>query len=95
MSKGGEFRQILLADGYAILGQDADITAAAADTAYKVALDGIALDGITLAARRGEMICVIGPSGCGKSTLLRVLSGQLEPTQGQVGLNGFPLYQHH
>ena len=48
VSKGGEFRQILLADGYAILGQDSDITAAAADTAYKVALDGIALDGITL-----------------------------------------------
>jgi hypothetical protein len=48
VSKGGEFRQILLADGYAILGQDSDITAAAANTAYKVALDGIALDGITL-----------------------------------------------
>lgn len=48
VSKGGDFRQILLADGYAILGQDTDITAAAADTAYKVALDGIALDGITL-----------------------------------------------
>jgi hypothetical protein len=48
VSRNGEFRQILLADGYAILGQDSDITAAAADTAYKVALDGIALDGITL-----------------------------------------------
>jgi hypothetical protein len=48
VSRNGEFRQILLADGYAILGQDADITAAAANTAYKVALDGIALDGITL-----------------------------------------------
>lgn len=48
VSKGGVFRQILLADGYAILGQDADITAAAADTAYKVTLDGIALQGITL-----------------------------------------------
>jgi hypothetical protein len=48
VSKGGEFRQIVLADGYAILGQDADITAAAADTAYKVELDGIALNGITL-----------------------------------------------
>lgn len=48
VSKGGAFRQILLADGYAILGQDADITAAAANTAYKVALDGIALQGITL-----------------------------------------------
>ena len=48
ITKNGEFRQILLADGYAILGQDSDITAAAADTAYKVALDGISLDGITL-----------------------------------------------
>ena len=48
VSKGGVFRQILLADGYAILGQDADITAAANDTAYKIALDGIALQGITL-----------------------------------------------
>lgn len=48
VSKGGVFRQILLADGYAILGQDADITAAAANTAYKVALDGVALQGITL-----------------------------------------------
>jgi hypothetical protein len=48
VSKGGVFRQILLADGYAILGQDADVTAAAADTAYKITLDGIALQGITL-----------------------------------------------
>lgn len=48
VAKGGVWRQIVLADGYAILGQDADITAAAANTAYKVTLDGIALNGITL-----------------------------------------------
>jgi hypothetical protein len=48
VSKGGEWRQIILADGYAILGQDADITAAAADTAYKIALDAFLLDDITL-----------------------------------------------
>jgi len=48
VSKGGVFRQIVLADGYAIFGQDSDITAAAADTAYKVALDNIVSDGITL-----------------------------------------------
>ncbi len=54
-----------------------------------------ALDGITLAARRGEMICVMGPSGCGKSTLLRVLSGHLSPSRGQVALNAAPLYEHH
>jgi hypothetical protein len=48
VSKGGVFRQIVLADGYAIFSQDVDITAAAADTAYKIALDNIAAQGITL-----------------------------------------------
>lgn len=48
VSKGGEFRQIVLADGYAIFSQDADITAAANNTAYAVALDNVASDGITL-----------------------------------------------
>ena len=48
VSKGGVFRQIVLADGYAIFGQDADVTAASANTAYKIALDNIASQGITL-----------------------------------------------
>lgn len=39
VSKDGEFRQIVLADGYAFLGQDADITAAAVDTAYAITYD--------------------------------------------------------
>ncbi len=51
-----------------------------------------ALDGISLVARRGEMICVMGPSGCGKSTLLRTLAGQLKPKSGDIQMNGFPLY---
>ncbi len=53
-----------------------------------------ALDGVTLNARRGEMICVMGPSGCGKSTLLRVLSGHLRPRSGDILLNGLSLYEH-
>ena len=48
VSKGGAWRQIVLADGYAIFGQDADVTAAAADTAYKISLDLVAANGITL-----------------------------------------------
>lgn len=48
VSKGGVWRQIVLADGYAIFSQDADITAAAPDTAYKIALDNISAQGITL-----------------------------------------------
>lgn len=48
VSKGGAWRQIVLADGHAILGQDADITAAAANTAYKIPLDLVTANGITL-----------------------------------------------
>jgi hypothetical protein len=48
VSKSGVWRQIVLADGYAIFGQDVDVTAAAANTAYKIALDNIASQGITL-----------------------------------------------
>lgn len=48
VSKGGEYRQIVLADGFAVFNQDADITAAAADTAYKVPLDLVVANGITL-----------------------------------------------
>jgi hypothetical protein len=48
VSKGGVFRQIILADGYAIFSQDAGITAAAANTAYKIALDNVSSQGITL-----------------------------------------------
>lgn len=51
VSKDGEWRQIILADGYAFLGQDSDVTAAVANTAYPVTYDapamasGISLDG--------------------------------------------------
>src|SRR5260370_6834997 len=50
------------------------------------------LDGTSFALTRGELVCVMGASGSGKSTLLRVLAGQLQPTSGQVFLNGRSLY---
>ena len=49
VSKNGEWRQVVLADGYAFLGQDADITAAAVNTAYAITYDTPAMSsGITL-----------------------------------------------
>lgn len=48
VSKSGVWRQVVLADGYAIFGQDVDITAAVIDTAYKIPLDNFASQGITL-----------------------------------------------
>ena len=43
-----------------------------------------ALDGVNLAVRRGETLCLLGPSGCGKSTLLRLVAGLETPTSGAV-----------
>jgi ABC-type multidrug transport system ATPase subunit/ABC-type multidrug transport system permease subunit len=51
------------------------------------------LDGINFTLNRGEMVCVMGASGSGKSTLLRSLAGQLQPTHGEILLNGQSLYQ--
>jgi ABC-type multidrug transport system ATPase subunit len=54
----------------------------------------VALEGISFALTRGELVCVMGASGSGKSTLLKVLGGQLQPTRGQILLNSQPLYEN-
>ena len=46
--------------------------------------DVLALEGLTLSARRGEVLAVVGPSGCGKSTLLELVCGLLAPDAGTV-----------
>jgi ABC-type multidrug transport system ATPase subunit len=62
------------------------------DLTYRFAGGAQGLDGVSFSVNRGEMVCVMGASGCGKSTLLRALSGQLQPTMGEVILNGRSLY---
>ena len=46
------------------------------------------LEGLTLAARPGELTVLIGPNGAGKSTVLKTLSGALAPIRGRVTLEG-------
>jgi NitT/TauT family transport system ATP-binding protein len=48
----------------------------------------VALQGIDLEVGRGEFVSLIGPSGCGKSTLLRVIGDLVEPSSGEVRVNG-------
>ena len=54
----------------------------------------VALDGMSFAVTRGEMVCVMGASGSGKSTLLKALCGQNEPTHGAILMNGQSLYSN-
>ncbi len=46
------------------------------------------LDAIDLDVREGEFVCLLGPSGCGKSTLLNVVAGFLQPSAGEVLIDG-------
>jgi phosphonate transport system ATP-binding protein len=48
----------------------------------------LALDGVSLAVPKGQVMALIGPSGAGKSTLIRCVNRLVEPTSGTVTLGG-------
>jgi NitT/TauT family transport system ATP-binding protein len=50
-----------------------------------------ALKNLTLEFPRGQLTSLLGPSGCGKTTLLKIIAGLLEPTSGEVEVNGKPV----
>jgi ABC-2 type transport system ATP-binding protein len=47
-----------------------------------------AVDGVTLDVRPGEIHGFLGPTGAGKTTTLRMIAGLLQPTSGQIVVNG-------
>ena len=47
-----------------------------------------AIQEISFEVAQGEFVSILGPSGCGKSTLLSLIAGILQPTQGQVYIDG-------
>lgn len=51
--------------------------------------DFVAVDQISLEAKRGEVVGFLGPNGAGKSTTIRMLCGLLRPTAGQALVAGY------
>jgi len=50
--------------------------------------DNVAVDGLSLAVRPGELYGLVGPDGAGKTTTIRVLTGLMVPTSGQARVLG-------
>jgi len=53
-------------------------------------MENEALRGVSLEVRTGEVLGILGSEGSGKTTLLRLLKGIIEPTRGELTLDGEP-----
>jgi ABC-2 type transport system ATP-binding protein len=51
----------------------------------------VAVDNLTLALARGEIVALLGPNGAGKTTTLRMLAGLIAPSSGHIELQGVAL----
>ncbi len=53
-----------------------------------------AVDHISLEIQRGEIVGYLGPNGAGKSTTIKMMTGVLEPTAGEILVNGVVPYKN-
>ena len=50
-----------------------------------------ALKNLSLEFPRGQLTSLLGPSGCGKTTLLKIIAGLLDPSSGDIEVDGKPI----
>ena len=53
--------------------------------------DHCAVDNVTFALRKGEILGFLGPNGAGKSSTMQMICGNLAPTSGQIRVNGIDI----
>jgi ABC-2 type transport system ATP-binding protein len=69
---------------------DALVTVSNLSKVYK---DGYkAVDGLSFHVKRGQVLGLLGPNGAGKTTTLRMMMGLIYPTEGEISINGKPIY---
>lgn len=51
----------------------------------------LAVDDLNVDVAPREFVSIVGPSGCGKSTFLNIVGGLIEPTGGEITLDGEPI----
>ncbi|MBO6118649.1 MAG: ATP-binding cassette domain-containing protein [Bacteroidales bacterium] len=52
-----------------------------------------ALDNVSLTASQGEIVGLLGPNGAGKSTMMKIITCFIPPTQGEVKVCGFDIFE--
>ena len=50
-----------------------------------------AVDNINFKIEEGEIIGLLGPNGAGKSTTMNMITGYIEPTEGEILVNGYDI----
>jgi ABC-2 type transport system ATP-binding protein len=51
----------------------------------------VAVDGLDLTLKQGEILGLLGPNGAGKTTTMKMLAGCLAPSAGSIRINGVDL----
>ncbi len=54
----------------------------------------IAVDNISFAVNRGEMLGLLGPNGAGKTTIMRMITGFIPPSYGSITIDGMDIFEH-
>ena len=52
--------------------------------------DLLVLDNVSFNINKGDFVCIVGPTGCGKTTFLNLLVKLIEPTSGEILIDGEP-----
>lgn len=55
----------------------------------------VAVDDLSLSIATGELVCLIGTSGCGKTTTMKMINRLVEPTSGQISIDGTDIIERN